>query len=108
MPYALMFQGNVYFDGTTAELTSIQAIDQDDVQYPNSPLPQLAFSLPTDQPVGPSAELLADLTLDQVISRINGQASLFANGTQIPEPASLLLVGAALALCLCRGRFAHH
>src|SRR4051794_12553412 len=75
-------------DGQTATLTSLAPVQVNDVQNPALVLPPLPFALPTVLPTGGTANVIFNLTLDQVTTLINGNVSTNAAGTLVPAPAS--------------------
>lgn len=80
-PFPLALAGELVVSGDTITLTSLQAIDQTDVQNPNQALPQFPLDLPTILPPGETAHLLMDLTLQQVTTGLVGELSLVAGGS---------------------------
>jgi hypothetical protein len=70
---------------------------------PNLDLPAFEFGLPTILPPGSTANLIFDLTLEEIGFEVDLDINLRAEGTLVPEPASLSALGLGLA-ALCRRR----
>jgi hypothetical protein len=110
----LPMQGAVTFDGSTASLSSLAPVQVNDVTNPAEALPPIPFGLPTVLPPGLTANVIFNLTLDQLTTMIDGSVSTNATGridrlkyvslTQVPEPAGVSTIGPAAVLVLSRRR----
>jgi hypothetical protein len=94
----LPMQGAVTFAGSTASLSSLAPVQVNDVTNPAEPLPPIPFGLPTILPPGLTANVIFNMTLDQLTTMIDGSVSTDASGqidrlkhvsvAQVPEPAA--------------------
>jgi hypothetical protein len=101
---ALPMQGTVTLSGDDAALTALAPLDLADTQYPNLVLPPIPFDLPTILPTGEIAHVIFNLTLNEVISILNGTITTTATGSVVPEPAAATLALLATAVCTLRRR----
>jgi len=102
-PTLLPITGHLVVNGDTAEIISMQPLDLSQSADPNLAIPQQTLALPTILPPGQTANVLLDLTLDQVAANLSGSINSRANGVLVPEPGTLLLAAAG-ALLLARPR----
>lgn len=79
-PNPLALVGEVEIHDGTANILSMNAIDWSDVDTPNQPIPRFEMDIPTVLPPGNVAQLLFDLTLDEVHTRVTGTYRIAANG----------------------------
>mgnify|MGYP007037742785 CR=1 FL=1 len=91
------FAGSVVFSGETAVVTSLVPIDFSQSQDPGQVLPEFALPLPTLDPNTP-ANVLLNLTLNQIGAEIAGDLRTTANGVLVPAPGSAVLGLAALLM----------
>ncbi|CAN5462246.1 hypothetical protein BH09PLA1_BH09PLA1_28430 [soil metagenome] len=96
-PTLLPMQGTIEVNGTTAMLSSLAPLDLAQQTDPALPLPPLPFALPTILPTGGTANVIFNLTLDQITTSLIGSLATNAAGTAVPEPTSAL----ALMTTLC-------
>ncbi|MBK7404181.1 MAG: hypothetical protein IPJ41_06000 [Phycisphaerales bacterium] len=80
-PFPLALAGEIVVVGDTVTITSLQSVDQSDVQNPDQSIPQFPLDLPTILPPGDTAHLLMDLVLQQVSTSLVGDLSLVATGS---------------------------
>lgn len=107
IPFVLPLQGQVVVSGATALITSLQQINFSQSFNPNLDLPPFEFGLPTILPPGNTANLIFDLTLEEIGFDVDLDINLRAEGTLVPEPASLMALGLGLA-ALARGCMRRH
>jgi hypothetical protein len=93
-PTLLALQGTLDLNGNTATLSALAPLDINDQQNPALALPPIPFALPTVIPTGGTANVIFNLTLNQVTTGLQGSVAINANGVVVPEPA-----GAAVLLC---------
>ena len=93
-PTLLALQGTIELNGDTATLSALAPLDINNQQNPALALPPIPFALPTVIPTGGTANVIFNLTLNQVTTRLQGSVAISANGVAVPEPA-----GAAVFLC---------
>lgn len=91
------FAGSVVFSGQTAVVTSLAPIDFSQSQDPGQVLPEFALPLPTLDPNTP-ANVLLNLTLNQIGAEIAGDLRTTANGVLVPAPGSAVLGLAGLLM----------
>jgi hypothetical protein len=103
IPFVLPLQGQVVVQGNSAVITSLQPLNFSQSFNPNLDLPPFEFGLPTILPPGSTANLIFDLTLEEISFEVDLDINLRAEGTLVPEPASLSALGLGLA-ALCRRR----
>ncbi len=105
LPFALPLQGTVSITGATAVIDSLQTVNFAQTFNPNFDIPPFEFGLPTILPPGYTANLIFDLVLDEIGFNSDLEINLHAEGTLVPEPASLTGLGlASFWLCLLRRR----
>ncbi len=105
LPFALPLQGMVSLTGATAVIDSLQTVNFAQTFNPNFDIPPFELGLPTVLPPGYTANLIFDLVLDEIGFNSDLEINLHAEGTLVPEPASLMGLGLASAwLCLLRRR----
>ena len=104
VPFVLPLQGQVVVSNGTALITSLQTLNFSQSFNPNLDLPPFEFGLPTILPPGNTANLIFDLTLEEIGLDINLDIYLRAEGVLVPEPASLTLLGLGLAALACPRR----
>ncbi|MCS7209996.1 MAG: PEP-CTERM sorting domain-containing protein [Fimbriimonadales bacterium] len=103
-PFVLPLQGQVVVSGNTALITSLQQVNFSQTFNPNLELPPFEFGLPTILPPGQTANLIFNLTLEEVGLNIDLDINLRAEGTLVPEPASWSVLGLGLAVFVRRRR----
>jgi len=103
-PAPLLLQGSLVLTGNTAHFVSIQPVVQGGSIMPGLALPQIPFDLPTILPPGGTAQLLMDLTLQEVAISLDAMLTTDATGTLVPAPAGLVLLAAGGALAAARRR----
>lgn len=103
VPFLLPLEGVLTLNGTEAHLNSVRPLSFDQSTNPGIELPGFEFGLPTVLPPGGTANLIFNLTLDEIGSSADLEVTTVANGSLVPEPASLVLLSAGLA-CLLRKR----
>lgn len=88
------FTGSVVFEGESALVTSLSPIDFSQTQNPGQALPEFGLPLPTLDPNVP-ANVLLNLTLNQIGAEIAGNLRTTANGVLVPAPgaAGLMVMG---------------
>lgn len=89
-PLPFGFNGSVTFTGNNALVTSLSPIDFTQSQAPAQTLPQFPLPLPTLDPNAP-ANVLLDLTLNQIGAEIAGNLQTTAQGTLVPAPGALAI-----------------
>jgi len=104
IPFVLPLQGQVVVLGNTALVTSLQQLNFSQTFNPNLDLPPFEFGLPTILPPGSTANLIFDLTLEEIGVDVNLDINLRAEGTLVPEPASLTVLGTGVAALVRRKR----
>lgn len=97
-PLPLLLGGEIVITGETALLTSVRPIELGNTFNPDQPLPEIPFGLPTIFPPGGTANVLMNLTLNEVFANLNGTMTLEANGRVVPAPGA-----AGLALLVATG-----
>lgn len=100
-PLPFGFNGSVTFDANHAVVTALSPIDFSQTQNPAQALPQFALALPTLDPNVP-ANVLLNLTLNQIGADIVGNLRTTANGTLVPAPGAAAI--GALGLLAARRR----
>jgi hypothetical protein len=106
VPFVLPLQGQVVVLGDTALITSLQQLNFSQTFNPNLDLPPFEFSLPTILPPGQIANFIFDLTLEEIGVTVDLDLNLRAEGTLVPEPASLTALGIGLAALARRRQLA--
>ncbi|MCS7301257.1 MAG: PEP-CTERM sorting domain-containing protein [Fimbriimonadales bacterium] len=104
VPFVLPLQGQVVVSGNSALITSLQPINFSQAFQPNLDLPPFEFGLPTILPPGNTANLIFDLTLEEVELSVDLDINLRAEGVLVPEPASLTALGLGLTALVWRRR----
>lgn len=104
IPFVLPLQGQVVVQGNSAVITSLQQLNFSQSFNPNLDLPAFEFGLPTILPPGSTANLIFDLTLEEIGFEVDLDINLRAEGTLVPEPASLTALGIGLAALARRRR----
>jgi hypothetical protein len=66
IPFVLPLQGQVVVQGNSAVITSLQQLNFSQAFNPNLDLPPFEFGLPTILPPGSTANLIFDLTLEEI------------------------------------------
>ncbi|MGQ9901543.1 MAG: PEP-CTERM sorting domain-containing protein [Fimbriimonadales bacterium] len=104
IPFVLPLQGQVVVSGGSAVITSLQQINFAQSFNPNIDLPSFEFGLPTILPPGSTANFIFNLTLEEIGFEVDLDINLRAEGTLVPEPASLLSLSVLLGGVLLRRR----
>jgi hypothetical protein len=121
VPIALPMQGTVSYNagGSGAVLSALAPLQINDLTNPAEVLPPIPFGLPTVLPPGLTANVIFNLTLDQVNTIIDGTVSTSAIGqfdhttkiglsgslSAVPEPTGAGVAAiAAIALAPRRAR----
>jgi hypothetical protein len=104
VPIVLPLQGQVVVSGNSALITSLQPLNFSQTFNPNLDLPPFEFGLPTILPPGSTANLIFDLLLEEIGLNVDLDVNLRAEGTLVPEPASLTALGLGLAALVRRRR----
>ncbi len=102
IPFVLPLQGQVVVNGTDALITSLQLLNFSQAFEPNLDLPPFEFGLPTILPTGSTANLIFDLTLEEIAFSVDLDINLSAEGVLVSEPASLTVLGLGLAALIRR------
>ncbi len=84
VPGVLALDGRIVITGQTARLTSTRAVELSGTQPVGVELPEFPLALPTVLPPGGTANLLMNLTLEEVGFTLDATASLVANGVVGP------------------------
>ena len=84
----LALQGTLITNGTTATISSLAPLDIAQTTNPAIALPALPFALPTVLPTGSTANVIFNLTLNEVTTSLMGSLALNANGVTVPEPST--------------------
>jgi hypothetical protein len=103
-PGASQFSGVVEFIGDTAVLNSTTPLQMLSSETPNTVLPTFAYDMPTVLPTGSVAHLNINEVLKSISFQVDGTVSTLADGTQVPEPATLASLAGCLVCCGLRGR----
>jgi hypothetical protein len=103
VPTLLAMQGSLTINGDTATLSGLAPVDVSDTQMPGLVLPPLPFALPTILPPGDTANVLFNLTLNELTTALQGTLSITATGAVVPEPTSAGIL-AISAMCIRRRR----
>lgn len=82
------FAGSVVFSGNNAVVTSLTPIDFTQTQNPAQVIPEFELPLPTLDPNAP-ANVLLNLTLNEIGATIAGNLQTTANGILVPTPGVL-------------------
>ena len=104
-PIPLPLAGEIEFTGDTATLTSVQPLDLSSATPLDLAIPQTPLALPTLDPDNP-ANVLLNLTADELSASIVGTLSTVALGQVVPEPGTALLGLLALTTLRRLGRSA--
>lgn len=88
LPLPVPLQGTITVSGTSAVLSSLAPLQGGFTQNPALALPQIPLGLPTVLPPGGTANVLFDLTLDELGFDLELSNALVANGTLIPSPGA--------------------
>jgi hypothetical protein len=104
IPLLIAITGEMTLSGETASLSSLTPIGFAESFDPGVALPQLALPLPTILPPGDTANLLFDLTLNQISAELNTVFTANAAGVLIPTPGATTALGLALLLSATRRR----
>ncbi|GIV06185.1 MAG: hypothetical protein KatS3mg016_1760 [Fimbriimonadales bacterium] len=104
VPFVLPLQGQVVVSGANALITSLQPLNFAQTFNPNLDLPPFEFGLPTILPPGSTANLIFDLMLEEIGLNVDLEVNLRAEGTLVPEPASLTALGLGLGALVWRRR----
>ena len=96
--------GEVEVMGGAAVLRSVSGLSVADSQVVGQAFPALPFELPTVLPAGGTANVVFNLTLEEVIATLTGEVSTLASGTVVPEPGALVWAMAAGVLLGVRRR----
>jgi hypothetical protein len=102
VPFALT--GSITISGNTAVVNSLTPIDVEQSQQPTQTLPQFPLALPTL--TGDPANVLLDLTLNNIGIDVNGTLTSVANGVLVPSPGVASVVGMLTLATLRRRRAA--
>lgn len=102
-PLPFGFVGSVTFTGDDALITSISPIDFSQSQAPGQALPEFPLPLPTLD-VNAPANVLLNLTLNQIGAEIVGNIQTTATGTLVPAPGAITLGACALLMARRRRR----
>ncbi len=84
VPGVFALGGQIVVTGNAARLTSVRTIDLSDTQSPGLALPEFPLALPTVLPPGGTANVLMNLTLEEVGFTLDATASLEASGVVGP------------------------
>lgn len=99
-PVPLGLTGTITFTASGgSEITGVTPIDLTQSANPALAIPEFPLALPTILPPGLTADVLLNLTLDQINASLVGSLTTRASGTLVPAPgaASLLVLGGLLA-----------
>jgi hypothetical protein len=102
LPLPFAITGSLVITGDSAVVTALTPIDFEQSQQPNQALPQFPLALPTL--TGDPANVLLDLTLSNVGVDVAGTFTSVANGTLVPGPGMLGVIGVSGCLALRRRR----
>jgi len=86
VPGVFVLGGQVVITGATARLTSVRPIELAGTQNPGFALPEFPLALPTVLPPGGTANVLMNLTLDEVGFALDATATIAADGVVGPPP----------------------
>lgn len=104
LPFALPFMGEVTLMGNQASLTSLQPLAFDENIPLDIALPGFELPLPTILPPGGTANVIFNLNLNGIRTNADLELNLNANGELVPEPASMIALGAGLLGLAARRR----
>lgn len=91
-PTLLALQGSLTLNGNTATLSGLAPLDINQQTAPGLALPPLPFALPTVLPTGGTANVIFNLTLNQVTTAMQGSLAINANGVAVPEPSCAVIM----------------
>ncbi len=86
LPGVFAFRGQIVISGATARLTSVRPLEFAVTQNPAIALPEFPLALPTVLPPGGTANVLMNLTLDEIGFTFDATATIAADGVVGPTP----------------------
>jgi hypothetical protein len=104
VPLPVLLAGQVTLAGATAELTAAQLLELAGTIPIGQAIPEFAFALPTILPPGGEANLLLNLTLEELVSELGLQLQLSASGKVVPAPGVVPLLGLGVGGLIARRR----